>query len=156
MRLARVTVLALLGLAVVVGCSGPEPDPNDPGAVALHLFTRAANAPDPAELLEIFDPDGLADRKVPLLDTLDVIAGSSSPELLGVDIGPDSDEAFVDLAVELPGEGRAVYSVKLRRLEEFGWRIAWFQGPGVEWPTAGRRGAGLTTSAPPGSMGDGW
>ena len=156
MRGKTCAVLASLGLLVAAGCSNTQLDPDDPGSVALHLFALAADEPDQEQLATIFDPDMLSQRGVPLLDALDVIAGSAAPDLLGVDTAPGVDEAFVDLAVALPGEGRAVYNVKLRRSGELGWRIAWFQGPGVEWPARGRRGESLTTSAPPEPSSDGW
>ena len=156
MRAAHSWVPALLGLALVAGCSAPELDPNDPGSVAQHLFTLATDGPAQEELATIFDPEVLPEHPVALLDALDAIADLEDPELLAVDSSPDTDEVFVDLALALPGEGRAVYSVKLRHLEQAGWRIAWFQGPGVEWPDRGRRGPGLSTSAPPEPATDGW
>ena len=149
-------ILALLGLAAFVGCSAPELDPNDPASVALQLFTLADAEPGQEELDRLFDPDALANRVVPLLDALDGITGSATPSLLGVETAPGTDEAFVDLELALPGEGRAVYNLKLRRFGQEGWRIAWFQGPGVEWPPRNRRGASLTTSAPPEPPADGW
>ena len=149
-------VLTLLGLALIVGCSAPEFDPTDPGSVALQLFTLSDTEPGPQELDLLFDPDELANHVVPLLDALDGIAGSAAPRLLGVETAAGTYEAFVDLELALPGEGRAVYNLKLRQFGQEGWRIAWFQGPGVEWPPRNRRGASLTTSAPPEPPTDGW
>lgn len=149
-------VLTLLALAATVGCSDPGGNTDDPGPVALRLFALADAEPGPEELERWFEPELLASRGVPLLDALDGIAGSGSPTLLAVETAPGAEEAFVDLAVSLPGGGRAVYNVKLRRLGEDGWRIAWFQGPGVEWPPREERGASLTTSAPPGTPDAGW
>lgn len=152
---ARV-LLALLGVAATVSCGGRPPDMNDPGVVALQLFALAADAPEQEQLESLFDPDPLSSQVVSLLEALDMLADSAPPDLLRVETAPGADEAFVDLTVELSGGGRAGYSVKLRRLESDDWRISWFQGPGVEWPRLGRRGAGLTTSAPPESRSDGW
>jgi hypothetical protein len=142
-------LLLLLGLLTVAACSVPAPDPQDPASVALQLFALSESDPGAEELRAWFDPDLLTDQNVALLDALDGISESAAPNLLGVESEPNSQEAFVDLEIELRGAGRAVYNVKVRRIGEDGWRIAWFQGPGVEWPSRNRKGAGLTTSAPP-------
>ena len=149
-------LLLLLGLMTVAACSAPAPDPQSPASVALQLFALCGTEPEPEELQAWFDPDFLEDHDVELLDALDRISESAAPNLLGLESDPNAQEAFVDLEIELRGAGRAVYNVKLRRIGAEGWRIAWFQGPGVEWPSRNRKGAGLTTSAPPEPPSDGW
>jgi hypothetical protein len=116
----------------------------------MNLFVVAGEQNRPAELDSVFDPVSLATGEVALLDALDALAGSPPPELTGVHLSEGEEEAFVDLDVELPGGGRASYNLKLTTGTDGGWRIAWFQGPGVEWPPSGGRGNGLTTSVPPG------
>jgi len=155
-RPARV-IGAILALAVLAGCTAEAPPPpaGTPGAAALRLFSLAGEEDRSAEFETIFDPDALADRRVALLDALDSLAASPAPQLTGVSAPEGADEAFADLSVELPGGGRAFYSVMLLASPAGTWRIAWFQGPGVEWPRRGRRGDGLTTSVPPGNGRDG-
>lgn len=141
----------VLALALIAGCAEkPDAVPQDgPGAAAMNLFTLAIEENRPAELDSAFDPGSLDGGDVALADSLDVLAGLRPPELIGVYSSDDGVEAFCDLAVELPGGGRATYNVKLSASPDGGWRIAWFQGPGVEWPRRERRGDGLTTSLPP-------
>jgi len=146
----------LLGLLALAGCSAPEPDAHDPESVALRLFALPAAASTVDPLAAVFDPLQLSGGRADLLDALDGLAAPATPTVLGMQTAPEGAEAFVDLEVELPGSGRAVYNVKLRRLGEQGWRIAWFQGPGVEWPTRNPTGPSLSTSAPPQPPSDDW
>lgn len=144
-------IAVLVCTIALCACAAPHPSPTaeDPGAVALQLFSLPEEPPQEGALAQIFDPDALSGGRVSLLDALEALAGFPPPELLAVEAIEGDEEAFADLAVELPGGGRAAFSVKLRRLEAEGWRVAWFQGPGVEWPSRGRRGESLSTSSPP-------
>ena len=153
-RPALCGALVLPGLLLAAACGGPEPDPQNPASVAVHLFALAGREPAFEELAATFDAKTLEAWQGPLLDNLDALSrlgASEPPEVLGVDRVPGTPEAYVDLAAELPGRGRADCSVLLRSTGETGWRIVWFQGPGIEWPPRSRRDAGLTTSAPPGA-----
>jgi hypothetical protein len=141
--------LLLLGLAALAGCDSSAPDPDDPGAVALRLFRLAGDEPPAPELESLFEPDALKRSPVSLLDALAALPAGAEARVRGVEQATGGRQAWADLSVELPGGGRADYTVQLRATEGRGWRIAWFQGPGVEWPVSDPGGAGLSTSAPP-------
>jgi hypothetical protein len=140
--------LTLAGL-LAASCGSPTLDRDDPGSVALSLFELSHRELHQAELEALFEHEALAEQSVSLRDALGRLPPSAEPRLLRTDPSPDGQEVYADLALELPGGGQAAYTVELRAAVDGGWRIAWFQGPGVEWPPSGGSDPGLTTSAPP-------
>ena len=113
----------------------------------MRVFGLAGTAPDEPRLREWFVLGRDEDRKTALLDALDALAAIFDPTVTAVEPLPETEGAIVDIRGSLRGGGTALYSVQVEPDERGGWRIGWFAGPGVEWPTPGqRRDGGLTTS----------
>ncbi len=142
--------VALGALALVpVGCNRQEPV-TEPAATALRLFEAASSDPAPEQVDGLFGPveEGLS--RATLLDSMAELARAGSPEVTDVVELAELATFAVDLVARLPGGGTARYSVQVVAEEDGSYRVRWFQGPGVEWPSqARRRGPGLTTSNPP-------
>ena len=122
-----------------------------PAAAALELFELAREVDSQAERLETtFDALPPADDRAALLDALELLGAVDVLRVVDVQLAAGPQDAFVDLDASLPGGGLAHYTVRLRASEVQGWRVTWFQGPGVEWPGSERRRSdGLSSSAPP-------
>ena len=91
------------------------------------------------------------DRAV-LLDSIEALQSADEVEIVQAYPMDDLIRVSFDLVGRLPGGGIARYSVQLNTSTEPG-TIVWFSGPGVEWPDRKPRGPGLSTSAPPTSVG---
>ena len=142
-RSGWIATLALLVAAVGCGQSAAPPEE----AAALRIFGLTGAAPDEPRLQEWFELGQDEGRKTALLDALDALGTVVDPEVTGVEPLPETNRAIVDILVALPGGGTALYSVQVERDGAGAWRIGWFAGPGLEWPTPGRRrNQGLTTS----------
>ena len=142
-RLGWIATLVLLVAAVGCGQSAAPPEQ----VAALRVFGLADAAP---ANLDCGSGSTSARTRVvrpPSLDALDALASIVDPEVTGVEPLPETNRAIVDILGILPDGGTALYSVQVERDEAGAWRIGWFAGPGMEWPTPGRRrDEGLTTS----------
>jgi len=148
---AAVLVTALLG----VGCGDAGAPPTDPGPgdAALLLFDLARIAePTGEELAAVIEPVPAGGKRATLLDELSKLAGVTALHVVEVSQPAGPGDAFVDLEARLPEGGIARFSLRMRGSEPGGWRVAWFQGPGVSWPPGkSRPGESLSSSAPPGT-----
>jgi hypothetical protein len=128
----------------------PDPDAG-PSRAALRLFELArVEDPTDEQLGRLVDPVPRDGALASFLDALSGLGTAADPEVIAVSRPEGPEDAFVDLAAELPGGGSARFSVRLRASGAETWRVSWFQGPGVEWPTSrAGRDQGLSTSAPP-------
>lgn len=133
------------------GCPGDSPDapPLDPAArAALEVFDLAQrDDPDGERLEALFGPfeEG---PPADLHDALGALAAAGPPEIVGRERIEDLDREVVDLEAPFDGEGTGRFSVQLTVRENGdGYRVTWFQGPGVDWPPRRRpRDDGLSTS----------
>jgi len=148
----RAVSAAILAVLILTACGEEEPATQaGPEQTALRLFELAQDKQPPEELIsELFGP-GLDDReRAALLDALSALAGPSAPEAAGSERLEGLDRVAVDIAAALPAGGEARYSVQLEQTAQGEWKILWFQGPGLAWPSKARpRGDGLTTSSGP-------
>jgi hypothetical protein len=146
---AAAAVIALLALTA---CSdGEPPGPPGPEQRALQLFEPSLREePVAAEVALLFGAELDGAARAALFDALAALPDSPVIEAVASEEMEVLDRMVVDIKAGLPAGGSAKYSVQLEQTDGGGWRILWFQGPGVEWPGQGRtRGDGLTTSAPP-------
>ncbi len=142
---------------VLIGCSACRTHvatispPDDARDAALELFRLAGTpAPDDDALALVIDRDLLARGGAACRLALASLAGASSPRPVAIAPLGGPERAAVDVEAVLPGGAVARFSVEARRQQDGTWRVAWFAGPGVEWPSARpRTGEGLTSSAPP-------
>jgi hypothetical protein len=144
----------LATVALLAACGGAEAPGGDPGpeAAARRLFELAGvTEPTDAELAGVIGPVPGEEGRAALLDALGALAGATDLVVVEVSRPGGPGDAFVDLEARLAGGGIARFSLRVRASEPAVWRVAWFQGPGVTWPPAGRRqGESLSSSAPPG------
>ena len=137
MSLARLGALGALLLAAL-GCTGLG-GPAGPEAAAISLFELAGSEPEPDRIDATFGPVDDELSRARLLDALEQLPPTDEPQVVEVVPRADSGPVIVDLAVMLDSGGEATFSVKLDRDADGPWRIAWFQGPGIEWPRSARR-----------------
>jgi hypothetical protein len=140
-------------LASLAACGGPDDERgvDDPGLAALRLFELARiDEPTDDQLRVALDPVPVEDGRAALLDALAALTLAEDLYIVEVVQPAGPEDAFVDLAAELPGGGVAHFNVRLRWVEPGSWRVSWFRGPGVEWPPSpAGPGQGLSSSAPP-------
>ena len=141
-----------MALTALTACGAPDPPMDPAAAAAVELFSIAQGLdPSPDELAARFDePPQNEGRRATLLDALATLAALPAPRVVAVELQTDPNDAFVDLESELAGGGLARFTVRLAADGAGGWRVRWFQGPGVTWPAnGGVRNQGLTSSAAP-------
>ena len=154
---ARGFALTVLVIATVaVGCGedeSPPAPPATPEEAALALFRLAATPLDEDSGLdavaEVVEADLWSDDPGSLLDAIEALRGVEDIRVVGAEGLDGLDRWVVDLEGRRPGPTLADYTVQVASAGEDLWRVVWFRGPGVEWPTRrSPRGEGLTTSPP--------
>ena len=142
----------LPAVLLLASCAGSEiQEVPAPGNLALELF-EIAREEDPApERLDALFELGHDDRlRAELGDALELLAVAVDPQIVRVEPMAGPGKTAVDLVAGLPGGGSADYSVQFAEREGV-WKIVWFDGPGVDWPTRSRgRDEGLSSSPAPG------
>jgi len=144
-------VVALLAISLV-SCRSPGTSQSGPEQAALDLFALAGENPrDDLRVDGMFELGPDDPGRSELLDALDELADAGPPQITDVQPLPGLGRVAIDLYAELDGGTIARYSVQLEPGAGGGWKVRWFQGPGLSWPRRRvPRGEGLTTSGPPG------
>jgi hypothetical protein len=148
----RAVSAATLAVLILTACGEEEPATQaGPEQTALRMFELAQDKQPSEQLISELFGAGLDEReRVALLEALSALAEPSALEATGSEQLEGLNRVVVDIAAALPAGGEARYSVQLEQTAQGEWRILWFQGPGLAWPSKARpRGDGLTTSAGP-------
>jgi len=159
----RLPVTARLGwwcaiIAAILSCRCGEPveiapagPPRSGGEAALRLFALSPSIdPDSRELAELLDESIVEQDRAAALDAVSSLRNASRPSILTEGFLDVLDRAVVDVEAELPGGGTARFSFQALQIADGSWRVVSIEAPGVAWPGRGRKGTGLTVSAPAG------
>lgn len=160
-RLPHLTLRLGVGCAIVaalLSCRCGEPveiapagPPRSAGEASLRLFALSPSIdPDSRKLAELLDEAGVEENRAAALDAVASLRSASRPSILAEHFLDVLDRTVVDVEAELPGGGTARYSFQARQIADGSWRVVSIEAPGVEWPGRGRKGSGLTVSAPAG------
>ena len=142
---SRVALTTLLLLAGASGCGPDAPEPTGPERVVLELFALSAD-PGEDDLLRLFGPESDGRRRAVLADSVELLRPAREPRIVGLEEIEGPRRVVIDVEAGLDGGGAGLWSVQVDTVAD-GWRVTWFQGPGVEWPPARqRRDDGLSTS----------
>jgi hypothetical protein len=134
------------GEPVEIAPAGP---PRSAGEASLRLFALSPSIdPELRELAELLDESSVEEDRAAALDAVASLRNASRPSILAEGFLDVLDRAVVDIEAELPGGGTARFSFQARQLADGSWRVVSIEAPGVEWPGRGRKGSGLTVSAP--------
>jgi len=129
----------------------PAGPPRSAGEASLRLFALSPSVDaDSGELTELLDESSVERDRAAALDAVASLRDASRPSILAEGLLDVLDRAVVDVEAELPGGGTARFSFQARQMADGSWRVVSIEAPGVEWPDRGRKGSGLTVSAPAG------
>ena len=148
--LDSLSLAALAGLSLALaapGCGPAAPEPSEPERLALELF-RAAAQPERERLDLLFGPATDEAARAVLADSVERLLPAREPRIVGMEELDGPDQVVIDIEAGLEGGGSGLWSVQVETADG-GWRISWFQGPGVEWPPSRRRRDEGLSSSPP-------